>query len=149
NWMLGYPEQAAQLREDGEAHARRLGHPFQLALTLTVGAWVFDFLGEPDEWLKRVAEADRVGRENRLPVITECMVPTFSGIALIRKGQIAEGMATLRRGDAVWEGPGGPTHYLKSALAEGMAQSGDLAGALNLIDEVIAEAERPGWEERW
>jgi hypothetical protein len=32
-------------------------------LALTAGAWVFDLLREPDEWLKRVAEADRVGRE--------------------------------------------------------------------------------------
>jgi predicted ATPase len=34
-------------------------------------------------------------------------------------------------------------------LAEGMAQVGDLAGALALIDEVIAQVERPGWEERY
>ncbi len=30
-----------------------------------------------------------------------------------------------------------------------MAQLGDLAGALDLVDEAIAQAERPGWEERW
>jgi predicted ATPase len=30
-----------------------------------------------------------------------------------------------------------------------MAHGGDLAGAFDLIDEVIAQAERPGWEERW
>src|SRR6516164_11815491 len=29
-----------------------------------------------------------------------------------------------------------------------MAQLGDLAGALVLIDQVIAQIERPGWEER-
>jgi predicted ATPase len=29
-----------------------------------------------------------------------------------------------------------------------MAQAGDLVGALDLIDEVIAQIERPGWEER-
>jgi hypothetical protein len=33
-------------------------------------------------------------------------------------------------------------------LAEGRAQLGDLAGALELIDQVIAQIERPGWEER-
>ncbi len=33
-------------------------------------------------------------------------------------------------------------------LAEGRAQLGDVAGALDLIDEVIAQVERPGWEER-
>jgi predicted ATPase len=64
-------------------------------------------------------------------------------MALIRKGQIAEGMAALRRGAGWW---GGPRPHLNSVLAEGMAQSGDLAGALDLINEVIAEA---GSEERW
>jgi ATP/maltotriose-dependent transcriptional regulator MalT len=37
---------------------------------------------------------------------------------------------------------------MKSSLAEGMAQLGDLAGALVLIDEAIAQIGRPGWEER-
>jgi hypothetical protein len=29
-----------------------------------------------------------------------------------------------------------------------MAQRGDLAGALDLLDEAVAHIERPGWEER-
>jgi predicted ATPase len=33
-------------------------------------------------------------------------------------------------------------------LATGIAQAGDLEGALDLIDEVITQVERPGWEER-
>jgi hypothetical protein len=52
--------------------ARRRTHPFNLGWALTVGATVFDYLREPDELLKRVAEADRVGRENSLPFATEC-----------------------------------------------------------------------------
>jgi predicted ATPase len=49
-----------------------------------------------------------------------------------------------------WEAGGGRqgTPNTKSVLAEGMAQLGDLAGALVLIDEAIAQIERPGWEER-
>jgi hypothetical protein len=73
---------------------------------LTVGAQVFDHLRQPDEPLNRVAEADRVGRENRLPLVTECMVPVYSGMGLIRTGQVAEGMASLERGLVVWEGGG-------------------------------------------
>jgi hypothetical protein len=37
---------------------------------------------------------------------------------------------------------------MKSALAEGMAGLGDLDGALWVIDEVIAQIEQPGGEER-
>ena len=150
-WILGYPEQAAQLREDCEALARKLGHPFDLGWALTNGALVFDHLGEPDELLKRVAEADRVGRENSLAFVTECPVPAYSGIALIHKGKVVDGMATLERGLAVWEEGAGRlgSPYWRSVLAEGMAQLGNLDGALHLIDEVIAEVERPDREERY
>jgi predicted ATPase len=37
---------------------------------------------------------------------------------------------------------------MKSVLAEGMGQLGDLEGALDPIDKVIAHIERPGCEER-
>ena len=150
-WMLGYPERAVRLCDAAHEEARRRRHPFNLAWALTKGAQVLDFLREPDELLKRVAEADRVGRENNLPFMTQCFVPIFSGIGLIRKGQVAEGTALLERGISVWEQSGGRVGNpgLKSVLAEGMAQAGDLAGALVLIDEAIAQIERPGWEERY
>jgi predicted ATPase len=149
-WMLGYPEQAVRISDVKDAHSRLRGHPFDLGWALTFGAQFFDYLREPDELLKRVAEADRVGRENSLPFLTECRVPLYSGIALIRKSQVAEGMASLERGLAVWEEGGGRVNspYRKSVLAEGMAQRGDLDGALDLIGEVIAQIERPGWDER-
>jgi hypothetical protein len=149
-WVLGYPEQALRTLDAGHDHARQIGHPFALAWALTIGAALFDHLGEPDEWLKRIEEGDRVARENSLPFLTESLVPGCSGRALIRKGQVAEGMALLERGRAVWEAGGGRqgAPSTKSVLAEGMAQRGDLAGALVLIDEAIAQVERPGWEER-
>jgi class 3 adenylate cyclase/predicted ATPase len=149
-WMLGFLEQAVRISDAKDAHARRSGHPFDLGWALTVGARVFDFLREPDEWLKRIEEGDRVARENNLPFLTECCVPLCSGIALIRKGQVPEGMALLERGLAIWEVGGGRcgSPYFKSMLAEGKARLGDLEGALDLIDEVIAQIERPGWEER-
>jgi predicted ATPase len=150
-WMLGYPEQAVKMNDAGVDHARRLGHPFYLGWTLTTGAVVFDHRREPDELLKRVAEADRVARENSLPFVTDCLVPVFSGIALIQKGLVAKGIPVLESGIAVWEKSGGRQNnpYSKSVLAEGIAQLGDLEGALHLINEVIAQVERPGWEERY
>ncbi len=150
-WRLGYPEQAAQLRDDCEAHARKLGHPFDLGWALVESARLFLHRGEPDESLKRLAEAGQLGRENSMPVLTEILVPSWSGIALIRKGQIAEGMALAETGEAVYEraGAGVRRPQMKSVLAEGRAQLGDLDGALALIDEAIAQVERPGWEERW
>src|SRR5262249_11509423 len=61
-WMLGYPEQAVGIIDVAHDHARQRGHPVNLGVHLTIGAQVFDYLHEPDAALKRVAEADRVGR---------------------------------------------------------------------------------------
>jgi predicted ATPase len=149
-WMLGFPEQALRISDAKDAHARQVGHSFALGWALTTGAQVFDHRREPDELLKRVEEADRAGRENSLPFVTECLVPFNSGTGLIRKGQTSEGIGLLDRGLTAWEEGGGrlTSPYFKSVRAEGMAQLGDLEGALDLIDEVIAQIERPGWEER-
>jgi class 3 adenylate cyclase/tetratricopeptide (TPR) repeat protein len=149
-WMLGYPEQAARIIDSADDHARRRGHPFDLGWALTIGANLFDYLREPDEFLKRIDEADRLGRENSLPFLTQDRAPSSTGLALIRKGQVAEGIALLEKGLAVWEQSGGRARMpdRKSVLAEGLAQLGDLGGALALIDQVIAQIERAGWEER-
>jgi predicted ATPase len=55
-----------------------------------------------------------------------------------------------KAGLAVWDASGGKLNspYSKSVLAEGMALTADLDNALQLIDEQIAQVERPGWEER-
>jgi class 3 adenylate cyclase len=149
-WLFGYPAQAIQIRDAKEAHARGLGHPFDLGWALTMGATVLDPVGRPDELLKRVEEAERLGREHSLPVLTAFLGPCHSGIALIHKGQFAEGVASLKAGLAVWEANGGRTGlHFKLVLAEGIAQLGDLDGALDLMDEITAQIERPGWDERW
>jgi predicted ATPase len=57
-------------------------------------------------------------------------------------------MAALERGIAAWEEGGGYKPYAKSVLAQGMAQLDGVDGALELIDDVIGQIERPGWEER-
>jgi class 3 adenylate cyclase/predicted ATPase len=150
-WMLGYPEQALRMINAACDHARQVGHPFDLSWALIVGGRVFDHLSEPDERLSRAAEAERLGRENSLLFVMECLVPYAYGIAMIQKGQTAQGMALLERGLAFWEGVGGGVEsaYMKSMLAEGMGQLGDLEGALDLIDKVIAHIERPDCEERY
>jgi hypothetical protein len=149
-WMVGFPEQARRISDAKDAHARRRGHPFDLCWALTVGVEVFDYLREPDEMVKRIEEGDRLGRENSLPFVTECLAPQNFGTALIRRGQTAKGLPLLQRAMASWEDGGGRVGnpYWKSVLAEGVAQLGNLAGALQLIDEAIAQVERPGWEER-
>ena len=99
---------------------------------------------------KRAEECERLGRENSLPVLWAMLAPIAYGLALIREGKPAEGIAPLKAGIAFWEASGGKVRSptLKAFLAEAMALTGDLDNALHLIDEQIAQIERPGWEER-
>jgi predicted ATPase len=78
------------------------------------------------------------------------VAPISYGLALIREGKVAAGIAPLKAAIAFWEAAGGKADgpNWKAFLAEGMALIGDLDDALQLIDERIIEIERPGWEER-
>jgi tetratricopeptide (TPR) repeat protein len=150
-WMLGYPDQAAQVSDQKDADARRLGHPFDIGWALTWGAYVFDYRREPDRLLARVAEADRITREQSiLPVFSSALVPMVEGLALLRKGQLREAISSLRAGIDGWKSTGGSLNlpYLKSALAEALALEGDLDAGLRLLDDSLEQIERPGWHER-
>ena len=78
------------------------------------------------------------------------LAPVLYGQALIQDGKPTEGIASLKAGLTFWEANGGKLRSpsTKAFLAEGMALTGDLDNALQLIDEQIAQVERPGWEER-
>jgi tetratricopeptide (TPR) repeat protein len=149
-WMLGYPDQAAQMSDQKDADSRRLGHPFDIGWALTWGTYVFDYRCEPDRLLSRVGEADRVGREQSIPVLHEVLVPAGEGLAMLRKGQLPEATSLLERGIEGWHATGGHLNlpYLKSALAEALSRQGDVETALRLLNECLEQIERPGWNER-
>jgi class 3 adenylate cyclase len=149
-WMLGYPERAVRVNNAKDARARRRGHPFDLGFALHMGVTVFDFRCEPDEIRVRCKEIDRLGRENVLPVLWSHMAPGGNSVALIREGKLADGIALAKSSMTLWEAMGGKINipYAKAMLAEAMALTGELDDALQLIDESIAQVERPGWEER-
>jgi predicted ATPase len=85
-----------------------------------------------------------------MPVLWAFLAPVHYGIALIRDGRADEGIPRMKAGLGIWDASGGKiwSPYAKSILAEGMALTGELDDALQLMDEQIAQVERPGWEER-
>jgi class 3 adenylate cyclase/tetratricopeptide (TPR) repeat protein len=149
-WMLGYPDRARRLNDEKDGHARRRGHPFDIGFALFLGAHEFDHRYELEDLCKRAEECERLGRENSLPLLWAMFAPIGYGQSLILKGKPAEGIAPLKAGIAFWEASGGklgnPTW--KAFSAEATALSGDIDNALDLIDEIVAQIERPGWEER-
>jgi predicted ATPase len=139
-----------ELSDEKDAHARRLGHAFNLGFALTLGAYAFDYRCEPERLFERIAEADRLEREQSVPFHNQVMVPQVEGLARLRNGQLPESISLLRRGIENWNKLGGHSRvpYLKSALAEAVALHGNLDAALAMIDECLEQIERPGWQER-
>ena len=150
-WIRGYPDRAVQESDAKDAHARRRGHPFDLGFALTWGGQVWDFRCEPAQILTRVEEAERLGRAHSLPVISEVLAQIYKGCAWLRAGRLAEAVPRLRVAIERWNAGGAllSMPYLRATLAEGLALSGDLEGGLSLIEESLAQIERPEWEERW
>jgi predicted ATPase len=148
--MLGYPDQAMQMSNEQDAHARQLGHALNLGYALTVGAYVFDYRCEPEQLLEHAREADRLAREQSIPILYQVMVPQVDGLALLRSHHLSEAIFSLRQGIQDWNRLGGHTRvpYLKSALAEAFALQGDPDAGLEMIGESLEQIERPGWQER-
>jgi predicted ATPase len=149
-WILGYPDRALRLSDEKDAHARRCGHPFNLGYALRLGPHEFDYRFTYQDLRQRAEEIERLGRENSLPVLWKLFTPILGGHALIREGKPAEAIAQFKGAIEVWEASGGKSRIptMKAFLGEGMALTGDLDNALHVLEEAIAQVERPGWEER-
>ena len=72
------------------------------------------------------------------------------GIALVRAGKTAKGIAPPEESLKIWDASGAKvlSPYYKAVLAEAMALTGEVDNALQLIEGQIEQVERPGWEER-
>jgi len=149
-WILGYPDQALQLREAMDTHARRRQHPFDIGYALTFGGQVWDLCREPEALLASVEESDRLGRAHSLPFISEVLAQMLRGIAYLRAGRLEECIPQLRGALDKWTAGGALLWmpYLRAVLAEGLALRGDLEGGLTLVEESLNQISRPGWEER-
>jgi class 3 adenylate cyclase len=149
-WILGYPSRAVSVSDGKDADVRQRGNPFDVGWALSDGAAAFDYRCEPEKLRARAQKCERLGRENSLPFLSVVQAPIFLGIAFIRDGRPAEGIVSLKAGLGIWDESGGKINspYWKSVLAEGMALTGELDNALQLINDQIEEIERPGWGER-
>jgi tetratricopeptide (TPR) repeat protein len=142
-WMLGFPDQARSVADLTAEHARQRAHPFDVAFALTLGAQVFDYCGEPERLLQCAADAERIGREFGVPLMSEIMAEISKGEGWLQQGRVADSVVQLREsitrlnatGHRVWVG------YLQCRLGEAMAREGDVAGGLTMVQASLADGE--------
>ncbi len=141
-WILGYPDRGLRLNDENDAYARRRGQPFDLGWVLTIGVRDFDHSFAHEDLHKRAEECERLGRENSLPVPVGvfCTLDARSGTdpgGQSRRSNCPAQGRHLVLGSERWQEA--LTDPQSAFLAEGMALTGDLDNAVQLIDEIIAK----------
>jgi predicted ATPase len=150
-WMLGYPDRAAAIVDERDAHARLIGHPFDSGFVLTLGAWVFHYRGEPEKQYARNEAVQKLARDAGLPFLSGVLAPFLStGISLAQQGRLSEGIEHMQTGIRLWDAAGArtTTPYVRSRLGEALARTGDVDGGLSHVNAMLEQIARPGWQER-
>jgi predicted ATPase len=99
-WFLGYPDQAQEAAQEQVDLARRLGHPFNLAFSLTTGCAALVLRGDYARAKGWIDEAERIGVDNAMLYMTRYFVPFWRGISHITQGLYADGYEHVTSG---WE----------------------------------------------
>ncbi|MEI6715775.1 MAG: AAA family ATPase [Verrucomicrobiota bacterium] len=135
-WILGFPDQAIEACQANHIHARQLNHPFDLAFSLTLGAQVYGFCGQPSELLDCAAEGELLGNEHGVPVMSEILAEISKGVAWLRAENalisVAQLQSSLDRliqsGQRIW------VPYIRSLLADALIKTGNPQEALKLLE---------------
>ena len=147
-WVLGHPERAAQHADSAMQLARRLEHAPTLAHALWFGCTYHALRGDVAATLTTSAELVALCEENQLAQPKPAGM-LFRGWALVRIGEIEEGLELVRKGVATWE-QGGAGAFLQQGrflLAETCSISGRRDETLELLKTALTHGTQTG--ERW
>jgi len=136
-WLLGYPDQALRCSEENLAVLRSLvQHPFSVAFSLTVAAFLRQYLGDSPATRALAEEAVVISEAHGLAFIG-AMASMFVGWARTREGELDEGMAQMRRGLAAQLATGAELArpYWLWLLAEVCQRTGAAREGLALLDD--------------
>ena len=148
-FLLGYPEQAIRSAEDGVSLAKKLSHPFSLAMACYFIAQVHQYRLESD-----------IVRFQAQAAITMCEQHGFEsfraqstvllGWATAVGGESDLGIAHIREGLTAWQstGTGMRRPYFLALLADALLRADRIDEGLEIIIEAEALIEHSG-ETRW
>ena len=149
-WMLGYPGRATRTLEEGIGHAQTRGHPFDLAWALQFSAKHFHvYRREPDLCAAKLDEFERLVREQSIGFLEHIAGPICRAAWLLISDRPREAEVMFRETIPRWAevGLAIDVPYFRTLHAQSALLSDQLELALSLIESVIDQIERPGWEE--
>ncbi|WP_445222544.1 AAA family ATPase [Bradyrhizobium sp. Pa8] len=147
-WMLGHPERAAQHAESAVRFARRMEHAPTLSHALWFVCAYHILRADVAAALVTSTETLTLCEEHQLAQ-PKAAGMLFRGWALVRSGEIEEGLQFARSGLAAWE-RGGVGAFLQQGrfiLAETCSVAGRRDEAMELLEAALSHGNVTG--ERW
>ena len=137
-WMLGYPDSALRLMDEGLSLAHRQNNPFGLALALGIGGHVPSFRGEYQRVVEVSEEALRIGTESGFR-LTNAIAKVRGAWALAHMGETANAINRIQEGLTEFNAI---TFYVARSLylcllADVQALVGEVEGALATIERAL------------
>jgi class 3 adenylate cyclase/tetratricopeptide (TPR) repeat protein len=150
-WMLGYPDQAVQLADEAVRHAQAQGHVFDIGWTLQMMAKHLDvYRREHSACGKKLDAFEELARIHHVGFFEHVIAPICRAAWHQIAGRPDSALNLFRESIHRWTdvGLGVDVPLYKTLYAQSAAATGDLTGALEIIDEVLDQVSRPGWDER-
>ena len=145
-WLSGSPDRAAARAEEGIALARRLAHPFTLAITLAFASWVRLFRGDLEETGRLTRELSELCTGQGIPVYLATSRITEGALRVADGEDAAE---LIEANIRVLQGLGANARrsFQLGLLAEAHLRAGRLADGLASVAEAQRFVAAAG--ERW
>ena len=138
-WILGYPDQALKHSDDALALAKKLDHPFTLALALNLTAWINELRQEINIVLERGETLIALAEEQGFSFWRACGL-IQKGSALFELGRQQEGIALVNKGMTALHASGAMIGHAGGLAQRALAYGkiGRVEEGLQMADEAIA-----------
>jgi predicted ATPase len=133
---LGYPDQALKRIRESLTLARKLSHPFSLALALSCAAELFQFRREAAATQEYAETLTALSHEQGFSQ-WEAEGVTLRGWALSKQGRTDEGIVYIRQGLAATQSTGAALwqRYFSALMAEACSEAGQPEEGLRTVRE--------------
>ena len=146
-WCLGYPEQAQKTQQASLLRAHEINHPFSIGYSSTWAIMLQFMLDNTPEALTQAEELIALSKAHGMSWWLRYATVLY-GCALLKSGQLAEGITELERGIADWQTLGNKINHilLYGHLAPAYAKLGRLDRGIDISENAIALCKT---QDRW
>jgi predicted ATPase len=145
-WHLGYVDQASEVAAEAMKRAEELSHPHTLVFAICHARGFMDLFSRHYEEMELyAASVVSLCDENKFSHWINCG-RIFEGWAEICRGQVDQGLNTLRTGVLSWQQAGARLWlpFFRTLEAQACAQAGRSDDALQAIEDALAISQKAG-----